>query len=114
MQGSNTQRPPPIEAAGEILRCAIALGITLEPLEGHCLCYRGPAVAIRELQGALARHKAAIHALIVADRGADTIPAGFAGRDTAGAPDLFTLPPVEDRDLVQLMLPFTQHEIRQK
>lgn len=94
--------------AAEILRRAIKLGVTLEPLDGHRLRYHGPAAAISELQGALARHKAAIHALIAADREADAVQAGLAGRDvvSGGAQGLFTPPSVKDRDLVQLMLPF--------
>ena len=52
MQESNAE-----QRAAEILRRALELGIALEPLDGHRLRYHGPAAAINELQGVLARHK---------------------------------------------------------
>jgi hypothetical protein len=76
VQDSNAQRQ-----AGEILRHALELGITLEPLDGHRLSYDCLAAAIRELQGAVARYKIEIHRPIVADRRANAVPPDLANRD---------------------------------
>jgi hypothetical protein len=101
------------ERGADVLQRAIALGISIEPVEGNCLEYRGPAAAINELGDALARHRDEIHRLLVADHDAGPLDGGPADRDadelraqdTSGLASVKMDPP-EFRDPVQITLPF--------